>query len=61
MQYRSTPGRPELFPELPVAVQGFKPQVDALPWILTRVTHSLSASGYTTGLELEVKTDQLPE
>lgn len=49
-------GRPELFPELPTRVQGFKLQIDALPWILTQVTHNLSDSGYTNGLELEVKT-----
>lgn len=54
-------GRPELFPELPTRVQGFKPQIDALPWILTQVTHSLSDSGYTNQLELEVKADEVPE
>lgn len=54
-------GRPELFPELPVTVSGFKPQIDQSPWILTQVTHNLSDSGYTNGLELEVKTDEVPE
>lgn len=54
-------GRPELFPELPTRVQGFKPQIDALPWILTQVTHSLSDSGYTNQLELEVKADELQD
>lgn len=54
-------GRPELFPELPVKVQGFKPQIDQLPWLLTRVTHNLSDNGYTNSLELEVKNDELQE
>lgn len=48
-------GRPELFPELPATVVGFKPQIDALPWLLTKVTHNLTDSGYTNQLELEVK------
>lgn len=52
-------GRPELFPELPTRVQGFKPQIDTLPWILTQVTHSLTDGGYTNGLELEVKADEV--
>ncbi|MDP5291830.1 hypothetical protein Q9290_05940 [Oceanimonas sp. CHS3-5] len=51
-------GRPELFPELPATVVGFKPQIDALPWLLTKVTHNLSDSGYTNQLELEVKADE---
>lgn len=54
-------GRPELIPELPATVQGFKPQIDAAKWLLTRITHTLSDSGYTTGLELEVKLEELPE
>lgn len=52
-------GRPELFPELPATVVGFKPQIDALPWLLTKVTHNLSDSGYTNQLELEVKADEV--
>lgn len=52
-------GRPELFPELPTRVQGFKPQIDALPWILTKVTHSLTENGYTNQLELEVKANDV--
>lgn len=54
-------GRPELFPELPVKVMGFKPQIDQSPWLLTRVVHNLTDSGYTNSLELEVKTDEVPE
>ena len=55
-------GRPELFPELPVTVKGFKPQIDEANWLLTRVVHQLDGSGgYTNELELEVKVDELPE
>lgn len=48
-------GRPELFPELPVTVQGFKPVIDHAQWIISRVTHSLGDGGYTMGVELEVR------
>lgn len=52
-------GRAELYPEMPVKVQGFKAEIDVADWLLTTVTHSLSDSGYTTALELEVKIDDL--
>lgn len=54
-------GRPELIAEMPVRVSGFKPQIDAVDWTLTRVTHSISESGYTSALELEVKLDEMPD
>lgn len=54
-------GRPELFPELPVTVKGFKPQIDAAAWIITRVVHHISGSGYINELELEIKLEELPE
>lgn len=37
-----------------VTVSGFKSVIDAQPWIISKVTHSLSGSGYTTALEFEV-------
>lgn len=48
-------GRADLYPETPVAVKGFKPVIDEQAWIISRVVHNLNGSGYTTGLELEVK------
>ncbi|EPB9457226.1 phage late control D family protein, partial [Yersinia enterocolitica] len=47
-------GRADLFPETPVAVNGFKSVIDQQSWIISKVTHSLSNSGYTTQLSLEV-------
>lgn len=35
-------------------MSGFKSVIDAQPWIISKVTHSLSGSGYTTQLEFEV-------
>ena len=46
-------GRPDLSTEAPVRLQGFKPQIDRLRWIVAKATHSLSRSGLTTALELE--------
>lgn len=52
-------GRADLFPEMPVAVKGFKRIIDEQAWIISRVVHNLNGSGYTTGLELEVKVSDL--
>ena len=54
-------GRPELYPEQPAIVSGFKPDIDSAPWLLTQVVHDLSGSGYTNRLQLEVKLEELPE
>ncbi|MBN3005597.1 phage late control D family protein [Chromobacterium alkanivorans] len=54
-------GRPELFPELPAKVQGFKPIIDACGWIISKVTHTLNDSGYTTALEFEMKLEDLKD
>ena len=54
-------GRSELMPELPASVTGFKPQIDAIAWTLTKVMHSLTDSGYTTAVEMEVRTSELPD
>jgi len=52
--------RAELYTEMPVKVTGFKKQIDDGEWIITTLTHSLSAdSGYTTSIELEVKIGDL--
>ncbi|KQN46827.1 hypothetical protein ASE93_11990 [Serratia sp. Leaf50] len=47
-------GRADIYPETPVAVRGFKAVIDAQPWIISKVQHSLSNSGFITTLNLEV-------
>lgn len=47
-------GRPELIPDTPASVKGFKPQIDATDWILTRATHNITDAGYTTAIEMEM-------
>lgn len=46
-------GRPELVPENPIKVTGFKAEIDSVNWIVTQLTHTLNESGLTTALELE--------
>ncbi|MDO9992564.1 phage late control D family protein [Glaesserella parasuis] len=49
-------GNAELIPETTVNVMGFKAEIDSNAWIVTQVTHSLSAdSGFTTAIECELK------
>ena len=51
-------GRPDLFPEMPLRVQGFKQEIDSSEWIITRCIHSITAEGgFVTSLELEIKLD----
>lgn len=49
-------GNAELMPELPVEVSGFKAEIDSTEWIITQVTHSISADGgFTSAIECELK------
>lgn len=46
-------GIPSISTESPVKLDGFKPQVDKLKWIVEKATHTYSESGLITQLELE--------
>jgi Phage protein D len=49
-------GRPDLMPEMQVKLSGWKPKIDGVEWIVTKVVHTVDASGgYTTSIELENK------
>lgn len=48
-------GQPDIFPETPVAVRGFKQEIDDQQWIITQATHRIATNGLTTSVELEVK------
>ncbi|HHR6117668.1 TPA: phage late control D family protein [Providencia alcalifaciens] len=52
-------GRADLYPEMPITLSGFKPEIDNAEWTLTRVVHTLHDSGFMTALELEVKISEL--
>jgi len=53
-------GRPEIVPELPAKVSGFKPAIDGCAWLISKATHCIADSGFTTALELEMKLENLP-
>ncbi|EKS9795648.1 MULTISPECIES: phage late control D family protein [Burkholderia] len=55
LSYTLALGRPELFPEMPVTVTGFKPEIDETPWLVKKATHTIGDGGFTTALELEVR------
>jgi phage protein D len=57
MNYTLGLGRPEIRPELPVIVTGFKPEIDETDWLVRRSTHTLSDGGLGTSLELEMSDD----
>jgi len=49
-------GRPDLIPERPVTLQGFKAEIDAWRWIVAEVDHTLTpSSGLITSLKLETR------
>ena len=54
-------GIPELFPETPVTVRGFKPPIDSTDWIVTKVTNTIGEAGYAQRIELEIKATEIPD
>lgn len=46
-------GQPELMPQTPLRLRGFKPQIDDTPWLVVKITHTLEDGGFTSRLELE--------
>ncbi len=48
-------GRPDIFPEKPIILEGFKAEIDLGQWIVTECTHTMDGSGgLQTSLALEV-------
>lgn len=48
-------GRPELYPETPVTLSGWKGEIDATAWLITEVSHDLSDRALTSSVEMEVR------
>lgn len=48
-------GEAELIPETPVVLSGFKQLIDGTGWIISRITHNINDSGFTSNVELELK------
>lgn len=48
-------GRPDLYPETPAVVKGFKPEIDAEAWLITEVSHKIDSGGYTANIQFEAR------
>lgn len=48
-------GRPDLYPETPAVVKGFKPEIDAEAWLITEVSHKIDSGGYTASIQFEAR------
>ena len=48
-------GEPDLMPETPIALSGFKAEIDATNWLITRVTHTITDNGCVSQVECELK------
>nr|DAK23290.1 MAG TPA: tail protein [Caudoviricetes sp.] len=48
-------GRPDLFPEIPVDVVGFKPEIDNQQWLIVELSHQLSQSGLSSSVKFEAR------
>jgi phage protein D len=46
----STAGRPDFFAESPIIFSGLSPKIPS-NWVISRVEHTLSASGFVTAVE----------
>ncbi|MCA8165155.1 phage late control D family protein [Burkholderia cepacia] len=58
MRYSLARGRADLFPEMPVTLSGFKPEIDETAWLVKKATHTIDGDGgFTTALDLEMRDD----
>lgn len=48
-------GRPDLYPETPAVVKGFKPEIDAEAWLIIEVSHKIDSGGYTASIQFEAR------
>lgn len=46
-------GRPDVAPESPVTLKGFKPEIDAEKWVGKETVHTLDSNGLTTTVKLQ--------
>lgn len=56
MQITLAIGRPDILPERPARLSGWKDRIDRQNWVVAEVSHQIGGSGYTTAVELEVRT-----
>ncbi|MEX1197818.1 MAG: phage late control D family protein [Pseudohongiellaceae bacterium] len=46
-------GRPEIHPETPFRVSGWKTDIEEVPWVIAEIVHSIDGSRFTSSLQLE--------
>ncbi|WP_431274240.1 contractile injection system protein, VgrG/Pvc8 family [Variovorax ureilyticus] len=51
-------GRADVIPQRPARVAGFKRQIDATPWMVANVRHTIDGSGYTSAFTLETQQEE---
>lgn len=61
LTYTLARGRPDLLPECTFSLLGIKADIAAVRWLGVKVTHQMSDSGYTTGIEAESKLSESGE
>ncbi|AOV05886.1 contractile injection system protein, VgrG/Pvc8 family [Delftia tsuruhatensis] len=47
--------RPDLMPQTPLKLQGFKAEIDDTPWLVVKIQHELGDAGFTSKLTLETR------
>lgn len=50
-------GWPDLIPDMPVQVDGFKDVIDEQDWLISEITHTVNDSGFLSILKLEMLVD----
>lgn len=61
LHLRLAVGQPDLIPETPIRVHGLKSDIDAQPWVVTQVSHTLSDSeGLLTSCQCEAQAGDTP-
>jgi phage protein D len=53
--YQLALGNPALYPEMHITLRGWKPDIDAIDWIIDRAEHTLGEQGLATRLELQYR------
>lgn len=48
-------GRPDIYPDRPVTLTGFKREVDATSWLIAEASHTLDSQGLRSKLKLETQ------
>lgn len=54
-------GRPDIYPEMHAKTSGFKSSIDATPWLVKHVEHTLGDAGFVTRIECETADAAAPK